>query len=128
MLHKCTQLYTLLNRAAVSVTSVTETWLNKSTADSLNIPGYSFVTCSRKDKLGGGVGFLVANGINYKIIDIPLQINSDVIECQFIDISLDGKHVLIGMIYRPPNNKIEVCEELGSLLFPQTDHNKGLVN
>jgi len=34
LLHKCTQLCTLLNTAAVSVTAVTETWLNKSTADS----------------------------------------------------------------------------------------------
>jgi len=36
-----------------------------------------------------------------------LQINSDVIECQFIDILLDGKYVLIGTIYCPPNNKNE---------------------
>jgi len=117
LLHKCTQLCTLLNRAAVSVIAVTETWLNKSTADSLHIPGYSFVACCRKDKLGGGVGFLVANGINYKIIDIPLQINSDVIECLFIDILLDGKHVLMGAIYRPPNNKIEdFSDELEKIL------------
>jgi len=107
LLHKCTQLCTLLNRATVSVVAVTETWLNKSTVESLHIPGYSFAACCRKDKSGGGVGFLVATSIDYKIIDIPLQINSDVIECQFIDVSLSGKHVLIGSIYRPPNTKIE---------------------
>ena len=91
--------------------------MNKSTVDSLHIPGYSFTACCRKDKLGGGVGFFVATGIDYKIIDIPLQINSDVIECQFIDVSLSGKHVLIGSIYRPPNIKIEdFCDELEKIL------------
>ena len=81
LLHKCGQLCTLLNRATVSVIAVTETWLNKSTVDSLHIPGYSFAECSRNDKLGGGVGFLVADGIDYKIIDIPLQINNNVLCC-----------------------------------------------
>ena len=39
LLHKCTQLCTLLNRATVSVVAVTETWLNKSTVESfLHIP------------------------------------------------------------------------------------------
>jgi len=36
-----------------------------------------------------------------------LQINNDVIEYQFIDVSLNGKHVVIGSIYRSPNTKIE---------------------
>jgi len=64
--HKCTQLCTLLNRATVSVVAVTETWMNKSPADSLHIPRYSLAVCCRQDKLGGDVGFLVATGIDYK--------------------------------------------------------------
>jgi len=40
-----------------------------------------------------------------------------VIDCLFIDILLDGKHVLIGAIYRPPNNKIEdLSNELEKIL------------
>ena len=107
LLQKCTQLGTLLNRTTVSVVALTETWLNEYTKDSVHLSGYSFVACCRKHKLGGGVGFLVANGIDYKVIDIPLQVDNDVIECQFIDVLLNGKRVLIGSIYRPPNTKIE---------------------
>ena len=50
-----------------SVIGVSETWLNDTTSELVNIIGYSFVSDHRKSKSGGGVGIYLQNDLDYKL-------------------------------------------------------------
>lgn len=54
-------------RNLFSVISVSETWLNDTTAEQVNITGYNFVSNHRKSKSGGGVGIYLQNDLEYKL-------------------------------------------------------------
>ena len=49
-----------------SAVVVSETWLDKSNSDLFNIPGYHFISNSRENKLGGGVGLYIQSDLNFK--------------------------------------------------------------
>ena len=54
-------------RNLFSVIGVSETWLNDTTAEQVDITGYNFVSNHRKSKSGGGVGIYLQNDLEYKL-------------------------------------------------------------
>lgn len=87
-----------------SIIGISETWLSDETSSQYNIEDYNFLSCNRNDRQGGGVGLYINNQLNFtRLTDI--EINDDNI-CQsiFIEIKLDQRNIIVGIIYRPPNS------------------------
>ena len=51
----------------VDVVILCETWVTKEVKHLIKVPGYEYVGIERENKKGGGVGFLIANKLHYKI-------------------------------------------------------------
>ena len=67
----------------------------------VNIPGFSHISNYRKSKKRGGVSILLHEGIPYKR-------RSDLTESVFVEIrSKNGKQIIIGSMYKPPNVNID---------------------
>ena len=49
-----------------STIGITETWLDNSTKDLYNIPGYTFLASSRQHKIGGAVGLYIKSNLSMK--------------------------------------------------------------
>ena len=93
------------------VIGLTETWLKETNEDLFKLENYDFVNVNRSTKSGGGVGIYVANELKYKIrFDLNIS-TENVIESVFIEIiTAVGKNIIVGVIYRPPNNKFDSFE------------------
>ena len=97
------------NQFPFSVIAVTETWLHESSPPIFDIDNYQFHHVDRKNGKGGGVAFYIRNDFRYKIRhDIVL----DGIDTLFLEI-INNKHknIIVGVIYRPPNNIADVFLE-----------------
>ena len=94
-----------------SIIGLTETWLLDNCDDTYNIPTHSLVTKSRKTKAGGGVGIFIANNINFVKREELSTFQEGIFESICIEIQLCNKRILIGVINRPPGNKIKEFEE-----------------
>jgi hypothetical protein len=62
-----------------SLIGVTETWLNDQTSDTVNIPGYYFISNHRKHKTVGGVGIYLRSAFQYKLLQDCTISNPEVI-------------------------------------------------
>lgn len=85
------------------VLAFSETWLNAS-IDTTDLLLQSYCTPERKDRIGdshGGLLLYVKEGIHFKRRE-DLEIRD--IECLWIEISNNRKHILFGLFYRPPNS------------------------
>ena len=93
------------------VIGLTETWLNDTNDDLFKLENYNFVNVNRCNKNGGGVGIYISNQMKYKLrTDLNLNYENS-IESVFIEtITAAGKNIIIGVIYRPPNNKLDEFE------------------
>ena len=70
----------------------------------LFIEGYNFIHKSRKDKIGGGVGFFIENNTQYKQRDDLDFFDHQVFESMFLEIVRPKQsNIIIGTIYRPPD-------------------------
>jgi len=102
---------TMLNIISSPFTAiaVTETWLTPFTQHLYSIPGYTFVSQSRDDKTGGGVGIFINNRLSFTLRS-DLCHTGSFIEYLFVNISFFTKkgkfNLLLGCIYRPPNSDI----------------------
>jgi hypothetical protein len=70
--------------------------------DSLAIPGYQFVYKARQGMRGGGVGFYIRNGLNFKTVENLLPFKNKILEALTVQISYPGKAkpVLLSSVYR----------------------------
>ena len=69
--------------------------------------------CSKKNQTkskGSGVCLYVNNSLNYNIIN-DLSLCTDYIETLFIEITSIQDHIVIGVVYRPPNGSIDQFNE-----------------
>lgn len=94
---------------------ISETWLNHTTTDQLNIPGYSLVrndrgliyTHSNKDTLGGGVAAYVHE--SFKITPVFRSRVQSMSETEFLAIqithNINSISILIIIVYRPPTSR-----------------------
>ena len=77
-----------------------ETWLCPNSPP-VNIAGYRFVHTDRNKKKRGGVGILISDSAKFKErTDIVLE-NNDCEFC-FIEVQTRNKPLIVGSIYRPP--------------------------
>ena len=90
-------------KKSFSVIVISETWLTDYTVELVNITGYSFISNHRKSKTGGGVGFYLHNDLQYKLINECKLSDPEVIESLFVEITVPHGKIIIGCVYRPPN-------------------------
>ena len=95
------------------IMGLTETWLIDDDVNNFGLEGFKYICVNRSNKKCGGVGIYYVNEkVKYKLrndININLE---NLIESIFIEIiTSTGKNVIVGVTYRPPNQKIETFEK-----------------
>jgi hypothetical protein len=100
-------MWTCAKKIHVDVIALQETW-HIQYANLLDIPGYQrLVYKNRSVGRGGGVGFYVKNGINFKVVDPPFRhfvnktFESLTIEL-YMDLNGQRKQYIMSNIYRSP--------------------------
>ena len=88
---------------------MTETWLNDNDFDLYGLSGYKVIGRHRVNRTGGGVAVCVQDQVSFR--ERPdLSCFTEDFETVFIEIEkgnqLNAKNVIIGVIYRPPNQDI----------------------
>ena len=106
--NKVDELSTLLTSLDIkfSVVGITETWLLDSPVG-VDIDGYNFVYKNRPVRSGGGVGLYVSDNLDFRIRRDIYADEDEVMEALFIEIIRPHeKNVIVGIIYRPPNQNV----------------------
>ena len=96
-----------------------ETHLTRFTSNLVNIPGYILINNNRHTKKGGGTAVLVKEGIPFTTRSDIAQFYEQELESSYIEITVkNGKHFIIGSLYRAPNTNpsrlIEHISEVNS--------------
>ena len=143
--HELKQLLQMLEKknSRIDAVSPCETFLTKNTANMVNIPGYTHIGNFRTKKKGGGVSILLKEGLSYKRREDLDIFQKGFTESIFVEIiSKNGKKIILGSMYRPPNTQIEQfsnnlidiihkAKNTGSNLIPEIvigmDHNVDLL-
>ena len=109
-----------------SVIGISETWLNDTTQDLVNLPGYIFLSNHRTTKPGGGVGLYLQNDFEYKVLPESNFSDPDVIESLFVEINVpNGKNIIVGTVYRPPNQHLPLfLEKFNQILINVSKYDK----
>ena len=84
--------------------------------------GYDFTSAHRENKKGGGVGIYIAERLKYKLRkDLNINIY-ETIESTFTEVATEnGENIIVVVIYRPPNNKIETFENAMNQILSKLD-------
>ena len=91
------------------IIGLTDTWLNNNNNDCFTLNEYEFLGSNRTQKRGGGVGLYVSKHLEFKNRNDLDKNIEDTIETKFVEIINNyGKNIIIGVIYRPPNNNFDV--------------------
>ena len=102
-----------------SIIALTEIWLNDNDIDNFEIPSYKSTKLFRQNKIGGGICIFTREDLKVKLREdlVPENITSEM-EAIFIEIINDkSKNIIVGAIYRPPNNRFNDFEnELKTIL------------
>lgn len=90
-----------------TVIALTETWLTEISRQNYSIPGYTSIHHCRENKTGGGVSLYIRSDVHCKERE-DLEFVTEVTGTRSIFIEIipntqNGKKVIIGCIYRPPN-------------------------
>ena len=111
-------LKTLLSSFSRKLTAIaiSETWLSPATEDIYQLNGYSFVSNSKDNRCGGGVGIYLDNNLTFKIRN-DLSIMDNIIECIFVEIVQAKSNYLIGCVYRPPGTDIPLFNASLSIIM-----------
>lgn len=97
----------------IDVIMISETWLRESLPDVLvSLKGFKFYKRSRLSRVGGGTAIYVRDDLKSKVIFSSSE--EDGPECLFVEIELQGKKILVSVIYRPP--KIKFITELEEMI------------
>ncbi|ESO09612.1 hypothetical protein HELRODRAFT_168624 [Helobdella robusta] len=113
----------------IDVLAISESWLNDSNENLININGYVFKGKHRRIKHGGGVGFYIKNNLDYKIRDDITSIKN---EFEFLVLEIINrpitKIVLIIVTYRPPTYDVNsFIECLDDILLVANHENKLII-
>ena len=97
-----------------TVIALTETWLNDNDCDLYGLSGYKVIGRHRVNRTGGGVAVCIRDHVSFR--ERPdLSSSTEDFETVFIEIEKgnqqNARNVLIGVIYRPPNQDILLFNE-----------------
>ena len=96
-----------------------ETWLSSDSDTSLfKIDGYKLISQGKMCSSHGGLAIYISEKFNCSTID--LNINSQMWEGQFIEIANieSNKSLIIGNVYRPPNNTNSLYQDFTNEFIP----------
>lgn len=99
-----------------SVIGISETWHTDLTKDSFEIDNYVSLHRVRQDRRGGGVSFYISSTLSFKErTDLALQV--DDVEFIFIEILVQRKKIIVGLIYRAPTSDRQIfVDEVTTIL------------
>ena len=104
------------------VIGLTETWLNDNNMDCYTLNEHEFFGSNRPNKRGGGVGLYISKQLKFKSRNDLDKNVEDTIETKFIEIINDnGKNIIIGVIYRPPNNNFDTFKNTINEILEKID-------
>lgn len=104
------ELMVTMNIYTPEILALNETWLKSVDDNSAPvIAGYKFVHKPRRNRRGGGVGFYIKDGINYRIRNHP----PSTLEQMWLEVQLPGATMAIGTAYRP--REVSVSDALDSI-------------
>ena len=109
-----------------SAIGISETWLTDEMQYLVNISGYKFLSNHRTKKVGGEVGLYVQSDLEHRLLTNCMFSDPNLIESLFVEITVpNGKNVIIGIVYRPPNHNVELfMEKFNHILFNISKSNK----
>ena len=110
-----------------TVICLTETWLNDNDLDLYGLSGYKVIAL-RVNRTGGGVAVCIQDQVSFRERPDLSSFTED-FETVFIEIEkgnqLNAKNVIIGVIYRPPNqDKLSFNEKLNDIISKIRMENK----
>ena len=96
------------------------------TTEFVNISGYKFVSNHRKNKIGGGTGLYIQDSLEYKLCCDCIISDPETMESLFVEIQIpSGKNIIVGTIYRPPNQNVEAfLDKFSSIMSIISKDNK----
>ena len=96
--------------------------MNDINKEDFKLNQYDYINSNRSDKKDGGVGIYVTRQIQYKIRKYLNPKVGDAIETIFIKIKTTfGNNIVVGVIYTPPNGKIEIFENAMNEMLAKID-------
>jgi hypothetical protein len=99
---KLTEIILLLKTCSIDILGITESHLNeKITDDEIYIEGYRFFRQDRQHKAGGGCLVYYKENLNV-ILKPEFMVNN--IEALWMEITINSQRLLIGNVYRAPDN------------------------
>ena len=109
------------------IIGLTETWLNENNFNCFSMNNYEYFGTNRADKRGGGVGLYVSKQLEYKNRNDLTKNIEDIVETKFIEIiNSNGKNIIIGVIYRPPNRNFATFESAMNTILEKIDRENKL--
>ena len=112
---------------SIDMVLLCETFLNNKMENLINIPRYTIISNSRIHTRGGGTAILIKKGLKFsrrKDLDIFAEKK---VESVFIEVlTKNNKHIVVGSMYRPPNNTDDIFLEsiLSTKHKLSTEHEK----
>lgn len=104
-----------------SVIGLSETWLNCRNINEFPLVNYHNTGMVRTNKQGGGVSLYINKSYQFRErVDLAVNIE-DVIESQFIELTTKPNNIIIGIIYRPPNDKLDEFKECLAEILQKLD-------
>ena len=100
------------NGCAISVICLQETWISHECDPVIDIPNYNYVLRGSSTSTHGGIVTYVHKDLNFDVIPVPAH-SDDIWENLFIQVhggKTGGSKVVIGNIYRPPRDRVELID------------------
>ena len=116
-------LLTNLTQFPFSIIGITETWLRTTSPPVFNLHNYNMLRADRQCGKGGGVALYIFDKLKTKSRpDLHIEGGEDL----FVEVqNHNGKNFIVGVIYRPPNNNLDIfLEKLEEVLIKVTRENK----
>ena len=105
-----------------SIIGLSENWLNDANNDQFEIKNYTHIHSHRSQKRGGGISLYITDQFDFQIRTDLTSTNEDVTELIFIEIKQKSmKNIIVGIIYRPPGNKLEEFNKTLDIILSKID-------